>query len=116
MNSLAPVPAEDQFLFTSENGTPFRAVYLQRTETPGYSGSIVRFYDTRFPVEQYGQYVSGYYVSTLLDDCAMLCARGLCLDGRVSNWSADPQSMCAVLDWLKTKPFERFARCDDARE
>ena len=46
----------------------------------------------------------------------MLCARGLCLYGSVSNRSADPQSMRAVLDWLKTKPCERFARCDDARE
>ena len=106
-----PVPAHDQLLFTSETGVAFRAIYLQQTGTPGYSGSLIRFYDTGFPVEQYGQYVSGYYVSTLLDDYAALCERGLCLDGRVSTWSIDPASMRSVLDWLKTKPVERFARC-----
>jgi hypothetical protein len=114
VTSPSTVPAHGQFLFTSETGVAFRAIYLQQTETQGYTGSLVRFYDTGFPVEQYGQYVSGYYVSTLLDDYHALCERGLCLDGRVSTWSIDPASMRSVLDWLKTKPVVRFARCGDA--
>ena len=112
MISPSTVPPHDQFLFTSGTGAAFRAIYVQQSETPGYTGSLVRFYDTGFPVEQYGQYVSGYYVSTLLDDYAALCQRGLCLDGRVSTWSIDPASMRAVLDWLKTKPAGRFARLE----
>ena len=81
-----------------------------RPATPGYSGSLVQFYDTGFPVEQYGQYVSGYYVSTLLDGYGALCERGLCLDGGISAWGIDPDSMRSILDWLKTKSVERFAR------
>ena len=116
MTSPSPVSPEDQFLFTSETGIAFRAIYQQQTDTSGYSGSLIRFYDTGFPVERYGQYVSGYYVSTLLDDYGSLCERGLCLDGGVSAWSIDPASMRSVLDWLKTKPVERFARCGDDGE
>ena len=116
MTVPSPVPPEDQFLFTSKTGVAFRAIYVQQTETPEYTGSLIRFYDTGFPVEQYGQYISGYYVSTLLDDYAALCERGLCLDGRVSTWSIDPQSMRAVLNWLKAKPAGRFARCGDDGE
>ncbi len=116
MTSPSPASPEDRFLFTSGTGVAFRAIYLQQTDTPGYTSSLIRFYDTGFPVEQYGQYVSGYYVSTLLDDYGSLCERGLCLDGRVSTWSTDPASTRAVLDWLKTKAFERFARCGDASE
>jgi hypothetical protein len=112
----SPVPAPDQLLFTSETGVPFRAIYLQQTADRGFTGSLIRFYDTRFPVETLGQYVSGYYVSTLLDDYGALCQRGLCLDGRVSTWSIDPASMRSVLDWLRTKPVERFAHGGDARE
>jgi len=116
MISPSPVPQQDQLLFTSEAGLPFRAVYLPQTETSGYSGSLIHFYDTRFPVERYGQYVSGYYVSTLLDDYDALCQRGLCLDGAISTWSIDPASTRSVLDWLKTKPVEPFARRGDTGE
>lgn len=105
----SPVPARDELLFTSQSGVAFRAIYVQQTSDPGFAGSLVRFFDTRFPVEQCGQYVSSYYVSTLLDDYAALCERGLCLDGRVSNWSIDPASMRSVLDWLSTKTVERFS-------
>ena len=108
------VPPEDQLLFTSETGIAFRAIYVQRTSDSGFVGSLVRFFDTGHPVEANGQYVSGYYVSTLLDDYGSLCERGLCLDGGVSAWSIDPASMRSVLDWLKTKPAARFARCGDA--
>ena len=34
MTSPSPVPAQDQFLFTSETGVAFRAIYLQQTELP----------------------------------------------------------------------------------
>ena len=59
---------------------------------------IVEFYDSRFTKgADRGQFVSRYYVSTILDgsDC------GLCLDGGVPDWTVSAQDMDAVRDFLK---------------
>jgi hypothetical protein len=58
---------------------------------------MVEFYDTRYPHTQYGQFVSRYYVDTILDgsDC------GLCLDGGVPSWTVSAEDMKTVRGFLK---------------
>jgi hypothetical protein len=61
---------------------------------------MVEFYDTRYPHTQYGQFVSRYYVDTILDgsDC------GLCLDGGVPSWTVSAEDMKTVRSFLKEIP------------
>tara|TARA_R110000868_G_C10767032_1_gene754393 strand:+ start:302 stop:577 length:276 start_codon:yes stop_codon:yes gene_type:complete len=58
---------------------------------------MVEFYDTRYPHTQYGQFVSRYYIDTILDgsDC------GLCLDGGVPSWTVSAEDMATVRNFLK---------------
>ena len=58
---------------------------------------MVEFYDTRYPHTQYGQFVSRYYVDTILDgdDC------GLCLDGGAPSWTVSAEDMKTVRSFLK---------------
>lgn len=61
---------------------------------------LVEFYDNRYPHTQYGQFVSRYNLNTLLDRQENI---GLCLDGGVSDWSIDSETMKTVTSWLKTQ-------------
>jgi len=58
---------------------------------------LVEFYDTRYPHTQSGQFVSRYYIDTILDgsDC------GLCLDGGVPSWTVSAEDMATVRNFLK---------------
>ncbi len=57
---------------------------------------LVEFYDARYPHTEFGQFVSRYCLSTMLerDDA------GLCLDGGVPEWSISADDMAAVRAWL----------------
>lgn len=59
---------------------------------------LVEFYDNRYPHTQYGQFVSRYYLNTLLEHQEN---RGLCLDGGVRDWRIEAEPMDTVIDWLK---------------
>lgn len=63
---------------------------------------LVEFYDSRYPHTEWGQFVSRYYVSTILQRRN----DGLCLDGGVEAWSVCAKDMATVRTWLynKTKP------------
>ena len=61
---------------------------------------LVEFYDNRYPHTQYGQFVSRYNLSTLLNRQENT---GLCLDGGVSDWSIDSKTMKTVTSWLTTQ-------------
>ena len=56
----------------------------------------VKFYDARYEHTIYGQFVSSYYVSTILegDD-------GLCLDGGVPDWKISAAAMSRIRAWLQ---------------
>jgi hypothetical protein len=57
---------------------------------------LVEFYDARYPHTEFGQFVSRYHLSTILErDNA-----GLCLDGGVPEWSVSANDMAAVRAWL----------------
>lgn len=61
---------------------------------------LVEFYDSRFPTKdsEIGQFVSRYYLDTLLDRDNSL---GLCLQGGVPDWTIDVKSMGKINEWLK---------------
>lgn len=58
---------------------------------------MVEFYDTRYPHTQYGQFVSRYYVETILDGSEC----GLCLDGGEPSWTVSAEDMKTVRSFLK---------------
>jgi hypothetical protein len=60
---------------------------------------LVEFYDCRYEHTDLGQFVSRYYVETLLDRQP---DTGLCLHGGVPDWNIDVDAMNRVIHWLKT--------------
>lgn len=64
---------------------------------------MVEFYDVRYPHTQYGQFVSRYYISTILsqDSRGGEYSNGLCLDGRVPAWHVSAEDMAQVVTFLK---------------
>lgn len=57
---------------------------------------LVEFYDTRYEHTDLGQYVSRYFLSTLLGEDG-----GLNLDGGVPAWSVNEPCMHRIRDWLR---------------
>lgn len=68
-------------------------------EEPG-----IEFYDGRYPHTPCGQFISRYYLSTLLGDGKNF-PRGLCLDGGVPAWVLDGPEVLAVLEWARQAVF-----------
>jgi hypothetical protein len=63
---------------------------------------LVEFYDIRYPHTEYGQFVSRYYVSTILGtDKWGRGEGGLCLDGGVPSWTVSAQDMDTVRAYLR---------------
>ena len=60
---------------------------------------LVEFYDGRYLHTPFGQFVSRYYVSTILSDSEY--PTGLCLDGRVPDWQVSADDMKQVITFLK---------------
>ena len=58
---------------------------------------LVEFYDNRYPHTQFGQFVSRYYVETILERDT----GGLCLDGGVPDWTVSADDMTTVRNFLK---------------
>ena len=72
---------------TDTNGQPWTAAIV---------GDLVKFYDAPYQYAYMGQFVSTYYISTILDgDC------GLNLDGGVPSWQISAVGMKEIRDWLK---------------
>lgn len=57
---------------------------------------LVEFYDARYPHTEFGQFVTRYYVSTILERER----NGLCLDGGIPEWSVSANDMDIVRAWL----------------
>jgi hypothetical protein len=64
---------------------------------------MVEFYDSRYPHTEYGQFVSRYYISTILsqDRYGGKYSNGLCLDGRVPAWQVSAEDMAEVVSFLQ---------------
>jgi hypothetical protein len=70
---------------------------------------LVEFYDARQDPARFGprgQFVSRYYLSTLLEGDP---ARGLNLQGGVPSWSLDGQALTRAVEWAKARVAERAA-------
>lgn len=89
--------------FDGANGVPFRAVI----ETDGArDGATVAFFDRRYMHTENrrymhtenGQFISDYYVTTLLDDVRP--NGGLMLYGGIDDWTLDAESFAMVRAWL----------------
>lgn len=80
------------------HGTPFN---VKIKEEQGKLGNIVEFYDARYTEKfgSLGQFVSSYYVFTLLETGDY--PRGLCLDGGVPSWHVSSDNMDDVLNFIK---------------
>lgn len=93
-----PVPQRIIDIVT-EKGIPFRVVYGKREYLNGtYSlTEVVSFYDSRYSHTPLGQFVSDYYVETLLE---RECGYGLTLYGGVPDWTIDAGAMDLVRSWL----------------
>jgi len=64
--------------------------------THGENAPLVEFYDSRYAHTEFGQFISSYYVSTILES-----DKGLCLEGSEAEWSVSADDMAAVRAWLK---------------
>ena len=69
-------------------------------------GPSIEFYDARYPHTRLikgfsGQFVSSYYVSTLLEDEEDLANGGLNLAGQEQDWSMDGNGMKTVFAFIK---------------
>lgn len=60
---------------------------------------MVEFYDARYPHTEFGQFVSRYYVETILGDGNK--KTGLNLDGGVPEWTVSAEDMATVRSFLK---------------
>ena len=57
---------------------------------------LVEFFDTRYEHTDFGQFVTRYYLGTLLKS-----GGGLCLQGDVPSWSVGEACMNRIRDWLR---------------
>ena len=102
---------QDTFMTVVSNGIPFHARLVKQGETYGLnrclthdkSDSMVEFYDARYVkgFESLGQFVSRYYVKTLLDTTWGDARRGLNLQSDIPDWYIDTGAMTKVFEWLE---------------
>ena len=95
---------------TASNGVRFIARILRKGDRYGLEDALtwhmskpaVEFYDTRYMHTELGQFVSRYFIETLLEgsDRYGLATGGLNLDAGVDDWSIDAESMYVVRRWL----------------
>ncbi len=65
---------------------------------------LVEFYDTRYRNDKEwkrGQFVSRYYLETLLEDANRLYRIGLSLDGGIPEWTVTAEDMIKIIAWLR---------------
>lgn len=60
----------------------------------------IEFYDGRYPHTPRGQFVSRYYLETLLES-VQKGNRGLCLDGGVAAWALNPGELAGAVQWAR---------------
>lgn len=86
----------------AESGVPFRVVVLADGRSENYQTSsmgdrtLVEFYDRRYDHTKDGQFVSRYYLDTMLEHGSS----GLDLYGGVDSWKLDSVTFRQVREWL----------------
>ena len=64
---------------------------------------LVEFYDAEYDFTKYGQFVSRYYVSTIVEDENRLIQNGLNLDGGIAKWSLTGDQMKDAINQIWTQ-------------
>lgn len=90
----------------TSNNIPFLLNIVEKGENYGLDNCLthekvdplVEFYDQRYMHTPLGQFVSRYYMSTLLEKKDQHV--GLDLDGGVPDWKVNAEQMKIVRDWL----------------
>jgi len=62
--------------------------------------AMVEFYDVRFPHTKFGQFISRYYTSTILEQDAY--PSGLCLDSGTPAWTVPADDMLMVAAYIRS--------------
>ena len=94
-----------KLLQIKSNGINFNVRTVNQGENYGLNGSLthnesdplIEFYDARFAHTEFGQFVSRYNLSTLLELEENV---GLNLYGGSPNWSIEAKEMNDVVAWL----------------
>lgn len=87
----------------AENGISFRVVVLVNGKSENFSTAslgnrtLVEFYDRRYDFTPDGQFVSRYYLDTMLEHSGALN-----LHGGVDNWTLDSVTFRQVRSWLQS--------------
>lgn len=93
--------------FTATNGLTFRVLYLPDGTSPNFphmtshGEPIVEFYDLRYQHTPDGQFITRYYLSTLMVNWPP----GLDLDAGIEFWTVDALSMDRVMGWLLSQHY-----------
>jgi hypothetical protein len=108
LNYVEPT-RQDFFMLEGINGRPFAAKILRKGDAYGLNDCLVwqndhigvEFYDFSYSnVESFGywgQYMSRYFVESILD----VENQGLCLEGCIPEWNINSSEMLKVRVWLK---------------
>ena len=96
----------DTFLFKAEK---FNVRIVSRGDKYGLNFSLthnedmplVEFYDSRYPHTEYGQFVSRYYLDTIINREGL----GLSLDAGVTAWTVPAEAMSELIKTLKNIVF-----------
>lgn len=96
----------------NDKGIKFNLLAVEKGDSYGQGGSLkhdkqdalIEFYDTRHQHTEYGQYVSSYYASTLLDHDDRF---GLGLDLGVPDWYVTGDNMTDVINWIKKEKLSK---------
>lgn len=91
---------------TIGNGVPHIGERINDCQLYGHGLPLVEFYDMTKNTEQDGQFVSRYYMSTLLgmdeSDIPLSDMKAFSLDGGVPAWTVAGTDLQNVTDWLNT--------------
>ena len=86
-------------------GIPIRACFIKSgTQRPNFpnvapvQGSLVEFYDKRYPFTPDGQFIGEYYAETLLESSR---DSGLNLNAGIPDWKIGVDAKKLVMDWVK---------------
>lgn len=94
------------------HGIPFTVRLVQEGEQYGLrdcythdnEDPLVEFYDKRYAHTEFGQFITRYSLSTLLDNTST----GLNLYGGEPQWSIDEKDMKEVVQWLKNSLINQY--------
>lgn len=93
---------------TNSQGIEFNVIWRgPRCGRNTYDAPMVEIFDTRYDHTDYGQFVTTYFVGTMLGDFGAyegnqgVWPRGLDLHGGVDSWKLSADNMTSMVKWLR---------------